>query len=216
MLLGSQGEWSDSVWAGQCKCNPQLFKEKKKPDTELGAHCWQINSIILVYTRPHIIQGGLAERGKLAPSCHQLSRLAPLQLLTSAVVTVFLQTQSQGAAWSGQEQKALFTEVRGNKEHVYTRENVILRRPSVPPAVLALEDARYGPYPWTGCLPLPRGDGTARREAFPSEFCYKANTWQKERFPRGTVNVRITTHSVQILHILDGWDSVVEGLGIWK
>ena len=172
MLLGSQGEWSDSVWAGQCKCNPQLFKEKKKPDTELGAHCWQINSIILVYTRPHIIQGGLAERGKLAPSCHQLSRLAPLQLLTSAVVTVFLQTQSQGAAWSGQEQKALFTEVRGNKEHVYTRENVILRRPSVPPAVLALEDARYGPYPWTGCLPLPRGDGIARREAFPSELFF--------------------------------------------
>lgn len=159
MLLGSQGEWSDSVWAGQCKCNPQLFKEKKNPDTELGAHCWQINSIILVYTRPHIIQGGLAERGKLAPSCHQLSRLAPLQLLTSAVVTVFLQTQSQGAAWSGQEQKALFTEVRGNKEHVYTWENVILRRPSVPPAVLALEDPRYGPYPWTGCLPLPREMG---------------------------------------------------------
>lgn len=32
--------------------------------TELGAHGWQINSIILVYTRPHVTLGGLAEGEK--------------------------------------------------------------------------------------------------------------------------------------------------------
>lgn len=42
------------------KATPSYLKN----NPELRAHCWQINSIILVYTRPHIIRGGLAERGK--------------------------------------------------------------------------------------------------------------------------------------------------------
>ena len=100
---------------------PSYLRKKKKPDTELGAHCWQINSIILVYTRPHIIQGGLAERGKLAPSCHQLSRPAPLQLLTSAVVTVFLQTVT-GSSLIGTGAKSLvYRGAREQRTRIYLR-----------------------------------------------------------------------------------------------
>lgn len=46
-------------WAS-VKATPSYLKN----NTELGADCWQINNIILMYTRPHIIQGGLAEREK--------------------------------------------------------------------------------------------------------------------------------------------------------
>ena len=158
MLLGSQGEWSDSVWAGQCKCDPQLFKGKKKnPTQSLGPTVGRSIASFLC-TQDLTLFREAWQREESWPLMPPAVTLAPLQLLTSAVVTVFVQTQSQGAAWSGQEQKALFTEVRGSKEHVYTWENVILR-PWVPPAVLALEDARYGPHPWTGRLPLPREMG---------------------------------------------------------
>lgn len=43
------------------------IKKKKKKDPELGAQCWQISSVMLVYTRPHIIQGGPAESKRQMP-----------------------------------------------------------------------------------------------------------------------------------------------------
>ena len=159
MLLGSQGEWSDSVWAGQCKCNPQLFKEKKKNLTQsLGPTVGRSIASFLCTQDLTLFREAWQREESWPPratSCHGLLRCSSWQVL----LWRSFYRQSQGAAWSGQEQKALFTEVRGNKEHVYTWEHVILSRPSVPPAVLALEDARYGPYPWTGRLPLPREMG---------------------------------------------------------
>lgn len=100
-------------------------------------------------------------------SCHQLSRLAPLPSLTSAVVTVFLHSCREQLDRNRSTEPCL-QKCEGNKEHVGTWGNVILRRSLVLPGVLTLEDARYGhtPAPTTLC-PTGKWDLPLRRDAFP-------------------------------------------------
>ena len=166
MLLGSQGEWSDSVWAGQCKCNPQLFKGKKKPDTELGAHCWQINSIVLVYTRPHIIQGGLAERGKLAPratSCHACSAAAPDKCCCDSLSTDTV----PGSSLIGTGAKSLvYRGARKQGTRIYLRERDF--KALGPTSCVSTRGCQVWPPPLNWPLAPTPGDGTGHPGEKPS------------------------------------------------
>ena len=106
----------------------------------------------LAGTRPRIIQGGLAEGESrcVGPSCHQLSWLAPLQFLTSAVVTVFLRSCGEQLD-RNRSKKPCLQRCEGTKNpDVFKRMEFL--RSLVLPGVSALEDARYGhtPAPATG------------------------------------------------------------------
>lgn len=85
------------------------------------------------------------QRGKsrcVGPSCHQLSWLAPLQSLTSAVVTVFLHSCGEQLD-RNRSKKPCLQRCEGTKNPDVLKRMEFLRS-LVLPGVSALEDARYG------------------------------------------------------------------------
>lgn len=133
MLPGSQGELGDSVGASQYKCNPQLggsiASSLCTQDLALFREAWQRE-----------------ESRCMGPSCHQLSWLAPLQFLTSAVVTVFLRGCREQLGRNRNKMPCL-QRCEGTKNTDVLKRKEFLRRSLALPGVLALEDARYGHAP---------------------------------------------------------------------
>lgn len=145
---------------------PSYLRKKKKTDTELGAHCWQINSITLVYTRPHIMQGGLAEGGEPAPratSCHARSAAAPDKCCCDSLSTDTV----PGSSLIGTGAKSLV--YRGARKHgtcIYLRERTF--KALGPTSCVNTRGCQVWP-PALNWPPAPTpGDGTAHPGEKPS------------------------------------------------
>lgn len=143
--------------------------QNKKTNTELGAHCWQINSIILVYTRPHIIQGGLAEREKQMPGL-----LVPPAVMACSVAVPdkcccdgLSADTVAGSSLVGTEAKSLvYRGVREQRTHIYLRE-CNFQKAFGPARCVNTRGCQVRPHPWTG-HPTGKWDLTPRRDAFSS------------------------------------------------
>lgn len=132
---------------------PPAVRGKKNPDTELRPTVGRSIASFLC-TRPHIIQGGLAERGKLAPratSCHGLLRCSSDKCCCDSLSTDTV----TGAAWSGQEQKPCLQRCEEQRTRIYW-ENVILRRPSGPASCVSTRGSQgMAPTPELVAFPYP-------------------------------------------------------------